>query len=50
MFFEIRALNAAGRCSLTVEALDEQAAKALARNQGYQVLAVRPRSARRKWP
>ncbi len=49
MFFEIRALNAAGRCSLTVEALDEQAAKALARNQGYQVLAVRPRSARRKW-
>lgn len=45
MLYEIRALNASGRCSLTVEALDEQAARLQARSQGYQVLAVRPRSA-----
>lgn len=44
MFFEVRALNAAGRCSLTVEAADELAARAQARSQGYQVLAVRPRA------
>jgi general secretion pathway protein F len=45
VFFEIRALNASGRCSLTLEASDEQAARAQARSQGYQVLAVRPRAA-----
>lgn len=45
MFYEIRALNAAGRCRLTVEAADEQAARAQARSQGYQVLAVRARAA-----
>lgn len=44
MFFEVRALNAAGRCSLTVEAADEQAARAQARGKGYQVLAVKPRA------
>ena len=44
MFFEIHALNASGRCSLTVEAVDEQAARAQARSQGYQVLTVRTRA------
>lgn len=44
MLFEVRALNAAGRHSLTVEAVDEQAARAQARSQGYQVLTVRPGS------
>jgi len=44
VFFEVRALNAAGRCSLTVEAADEQAARAQARGKGYQVLAVKPRA------
>lgn len=44
MFFEVRVLNATGRHSLTVEAADESGARAQARSQGYQVLAVRPRS------
>lgn len=44
MLFDIRALNASGRCSLTVEAADEQSARGQARSQGYQVLAVRARS------
>ena len=43
MFFEVRALNASGRHSLTVEAADAQTARAQARSQGFQVLAVRPR-------
>ncbi|MEW5769465.1 MAG: type II secretion system F family protein [Pseudomonadota bacterium] len=46
MFFEVRALNASGRHSLTVEAADAAAARAQAHSQGYQVLAVRPRTAR----
>lgn len=43
MLFEIRALDDTGRRSLTVEAADAQAARAQARGQGLQVLAVRPR-------
>jgi len=42
--FEIRALNAAGRQTLTVEAVDAQAARAQARSQGFQVLTVQPRA------
>lgn len=44
MLFEIRALSAAGRQTLTVEAVDARAARAQARSRGLQVLSVRARS------
>ncbi|MEW6679353.1 MAG: type II secretion system F family protein [Pseudomonadota bacterium] len=46
--YEIRALGGSGRCSLTLDAVDEAAARAQARSQGYQVLAVRPAGASRR--
>jgi general secretion pathway protein F len=46
--YEIRALGGSGRCSLTLDAVDEAAARAQARSQGYQVLAVRPAGTSRR--
>ena len=49
MIYEIRALSGTGRHRLTVEAADAVAARAHARSQGYQVLAVRPAKAEAGW-
>lgn len=42
MLFDIRALNEQGRQRLSIEAMDEHAARTQAKHMGYQVLSVTP--------